>query len=725
MRRPVVVALVSSALAGCGASDRASPFGDDAGAADSALDAIDGAVDSTGGFDAGAIDVGVDADETLGGPCLDDGVCDDGVDCTRDGCDVALGRCRHVPEAAGCDDGAHCNGVEVCDRLLGCRPGAPVTCSDDDTCTIDRCVEATKSCVHEPRDVDGDGDPDGHCPGGHDCDDQNALVSSLAGEVCSNSIDDDCDGETDEPACSRSSNDDCAGALSIASSGTYVLDAAGAKLDYGSSCGTTGTAAARDVVATIVVPAGGPADVDVVGEVANGALVLALASVCGDPSSEIACAPEVFGEGGRRLARVRGRALAPGTYALYAFTDGPATTTLRVSIGAPTAAPSNETCGLAAPVVVDVTTVADLTGTARDVASACGGGPGDLVYAFTLAAAADVRVEAASVEGFGRPIVSLRSSACSLASDEIACATDASAVDVFARALAAGTYTLAVSSTAPDEVAFTVRIAPPTAAPPDDVCATALPLAPATSIDVDLAGHADDVRSTCLPGAVDAAYDVVLARASDVLLVESLSSGDVGAVSLEAPACATASDALACRAAGSSPVRAALRGAPAGEYRAVVESRGAKPVRLTAFVRDAVADVLVPFADACADALEIAPEGGAYAGNTANAVADFSAACDTTTPLAGGAGDQLLKLTLAATKRVVLDMAGSSYTTILELRSGPTCPGAPVASSCDVGFDQDRSFLDRTLPAGTYWLQVDGYGGETGAWRLDVRVVDP
>jgi hypothetical protein len=37
----------------------------------------------------------------------------------------------------------------------------------------------------------------------------------------------------------------------------------------------------------------------------------------------------------------------------------------------------------------------------------------------------------------------------------------------------------------------------------------------------------------------------------------------------------------------------------------------------------------------------------------------------------------------------------------------------------------DNSFLDLTLDAGAYWIQVDGYGGDSGARVLDVRVGDP
>jgi hypothetical protein len=42
-----------------------------------------------------------------------------------------------------------------------------------------------------------------------------------------------------------------------------------------------------------------------------------------------------------------------------------------------------------------------------------------------------------------------------------------------------------------------------------------------------------------------------------------------------------------------------------------------------------------------------------------------------------------------------------------------------------VGFQGKGSFLDLTLEAGVYYLQIDGLAMDKGPWFLDVRVVDP
>jgi hypothetical protein len=85
----------------------------------------------------------------------------------------------------------------------------------------------------------------------------------------------------------------------------------------------------------------------------------------------------------------------------------------------------------------------------------------------------------------------------------------------------------------------------------------------------------------------------------------------------------------------------------------------------------------------------------------------------------------VLSLDLAQPQRVVLDMEGSGYTTILNVLEGPTCPGTPVAKGCYVGFGAERSFLDLELSAGQYWLVIDGYSQSKGPWDLDVRILPP
>jgi hypothetical protein len=694
-------------LCSCGTNKAPDPFGLDAGLEADAPEPTD---------DAAAVPV----DGSFGSPCLDDDQCDDGVACTFDSCNAAVHRCQFIPDDSRCQDGVYCNGVEVCDPVIGCKQGAVKDCSDDRTCTIDSCVEATQSCQHTLRDADGDGVPDGHCVMGGDCDDSDPTVYPGHVEVCGNKKDDDCDGVVDEPDCQKPAHDTCLDPLTIDRTGNYEMDTTAAAFDYAGSCAPMEPATRRDVVAALVV--GTTQDVDIVAEAPRGVVAIGVASQCGQLASELACATSISGPDGNRLARVRMRSLAPATYPLYVWADHDETVTLHVTYAPPSVPPTNETCALAAPLAPGKPVVASLAGTTHDLASRCGRMTGDLVYAIVLDAPSDVTAYATSLDAYGTPAVSLRNASCSMPADEITCnaATQAKA---FARALPAGIYTVSVSASLPTDVQLEVDVTPPTVAPPDETCTGSPTLPYNRTLDVALGGHTDDVDLTCGAGvAIDAAYALQLVDRSDVLLVERISDSDVGNVALLDETCSAGST-LTCASSGTSPVRASLRAVPPGKYRVVAESANGNDVELTAFVRAAVPPTLVPFADNCATAVTIGDGGGFYQGNTANASPDYTAGCDVTG--AGNAPEQMLALSLSTKKRVVFDMQGSGYITLLDIRKGDTCPGAEVPMGCSVGYAATRSYLDLTLDPGKYWVQVDGYAGQSGPWFLDIRVVDP
>jgi hypothetical protein len=118
-------------------------------------------------------------------------------------------------------------------------------------------------------------------------------------------------------------------------------------------------------------------------------------------------------------------------------------------------------------------------------------------------------------------------------------------------------------------------------------------------------------------------------------------------------------------------------------------------------------------------------QGGFFQGNTTNVTADYRASCDLGGQTSDATPDQILELTLPESRRVVLDMQGSTYDTLLDVRKGPECPGAEVVRGCTLGSPSQPGFLDLILDAGQYFIQVGGYAGSRGAWTLDVFVVDP
>jgi hypothetical protein len=701
-----VVAL--TALASCGSKSKdllVRPF--DAGTDASA--AVDGG---------GSQDASGDADTTLGGPCVDDPQCDDAIACTFDRCDLPIGRCRNVPDDTQCDDGLFCDGREVCVRGHGCERGPVVTCEDGNACAIHRCAEASKSCEQSPRDLDGDGDPDDHCAPKHDCDDLDPNVSSLHSEICANHKDDNCNGVIDEAACATPAGDTCAAAIAVNAAGTYVVSSVGANKDYGTSCSVTTPSAAHDIVVALTIPAGTRKDLDIWATTPGPELAIAVEGSCGQASSELAC-----GSGsGASSVRARARALAPGTYFAIVTTQAETSVELAIAFLDPTPKPSNESCANAAPIAPETATTVSIIDPAKDLVSSCGAATGELTYALTLAQPADVRVFASTLRGSGVVTVGLRAPHCSDPADELRC-REGGALPLFARNLAAGTYVITVAATAPIDANILVKTAPPTIAPLDQTCALSPPLTAGTLTDVDLSNHEDAIKDGCFAGGPTAAYALTLPVASDVLLVGRFPHNEPGAVSFDLPACGIA-DRLACTA-GSTPVRVSKRNVAAGDYRVVVTDRLGEHDNVTAFVRDAVPPTPVTGADTCGAAFDIPAAGGFFTGDTTNAMADIDEGCDASNGPPGGAPDQVLRLVLTQPRRVVLDMQGSTYTTILDVRQGPSCPGPEVSNACYVGFGPERSFLDLTYAAGTYWIVIDGYAGARGAWNLDVRVLPP
>jgi len=73
--------------------------------------------------------------------------CDDGVACTTDSCEPAVG-CTATPDDSACDDGIACT-ADVCATLTGCshQPDDSL-CDDHNLCTGDACNSSTLECEY-------------------------------------------------------------------------------------------------------------------------------------------------------------------------------------------------------------------------------------------------------------------------------------------------------------------------------------------------------------------------------------------------------------------------------------------------------------------------------------------------------------------------------------------------------------------------------------------------
>jgi uncharacterized repeat protein (TIGR01451 family)/MYXO-CTERM domain-containing protein len=100
--------------------------------------------------------------------------CDDGIDCTLDGCDEGAGGCVHLADDGACDDGLFCTGAGSCDTLLGC-----VYAGDPCAGAGLVCDEAGDACVACQSDAECD---DGlFCTGAESCLDG---VCQATGDPC-------------------------------------------------------------------------------------------------------------------------------------------------------------------------------------------------------------------------------------------------------------------------------------------------------------------------------------------------------------------------------------------------------------------------------------------------------------------------------------------------------------------------------------------------------------
>jgi len=139
--------------------------------------------------------------------CRDGRFCEhvsqDGLCATGEICLAALGCIPRPPDRCSADRDCTmnpCLGTWYCDNELGCQFRSLTNCDDGMACTTDTCDNAMGGCRHTPRDNDMDGHADPMC-GGDDCDDANAARHPGATEICANGVDENCNMRIDEGCC--------------------------------------------------------------------------------------------------------------------------------------------------------------------------------------------------------------------------------------------------------------------------------------------------------------------------------------------------------------------------------------------------------------------------------------------------------------------------------------------------------------------------------------------
>jgi len=140
--------------------------------------------------------------------------CDDGEQCTTDGCNKADGKCTNTLYKGSCDDGDACTVGDLCGEKAGkaaCKAGAKKKiCDDANLCTNDSC-DPKKGCLQLPNAATQacyNGDKStagiGACKGGAQYCKDGTLNTTCVGEFTPNKVekcdglDDNCNGKTDD-----------------------------------------------------------------------------------------------------------------------------------------------------------------------------------------------------------------------------------------------------------------------------------------------------------------------------------------------------------------------------------------------------------------------------------------------------------------------------------------------------------------------------------------------
>ncbi|MHB8877570.1 MAG: hypothetical protein ACYC8T_28090, partial [Myxococcaceae bacterium] len=457
--------------------------------------------------------------------------------------------------------------------------------------------------------------------------------------------------------------------------------------------------------------------------------------------------------------------LAAGTWFLFVESAGgaPGRVAVNVTLLAPAQPPTNDSCTFPQALVFGGVTAAavgntalatnDSSGAANDPScSATARTTGkDLVYSYTLAVKSKVTVVARPVTGSPlHPVLSVRS-ACGTPTTELGCAASLAGepVTLSFPSQAAGTYYLWLDSADGTANAFQLEV---TALPVVDNDACAAPQALTFSGNTATAtgdntyatngNGAADPTPSCSPTARgtgrDVVYSYTLAASRDV----TVSVVPVGAAPSYQPVvyvrrggCAntlTAGEAGCVNPASSGPATLTLRNQPAGTYHVWVD---ASQDTAGAFQLEVVqsAPTPPPANDSCTSPQlltfvsgQATATGSTLQAANDNSSFDVSPTCSDSAKQNGR--DVVYTFTLPGTRDVgitVAPAAGSALHPALYVRKSSCTSqlyGDELVCLQQVG---PVTAMLTSLPAGTYYLWVDGAGGTAGDFSLQVTLTTP
>lgn len=667
---------------------------------------------------------------TVGMPCADGNVCQDGCfcngievcqmgvcaagadpcpdeqECTTDVCLEETDQCFHEPQHEMCSDGDACNGTEQCDPLVGCRANAPLYCNDENSCTVDSCDPA-EGCVFVLRDLDGDGFVDGRC-GGDDCDDDPRFGADIypgAEEDCTNRRDDDCNGLRDfnDPGC-LPSNGTCEEAEVLPGAGTYSGSTQALMSNYTLACGGTGP----DAVFRFTLEETQDIRVSIAGGGTSVAVTLRRWDDC-------ATGPEEKCNAASPPTLLR-RSAPPGEYAIIVKTSTGSPFDLNLMLSEPTEIPPVDICNAG---TVDVTDGGSYTGmfpeVEDDYSLSCHGGSGwrDAAYRFEIDTAKDVTISGSTTGGFFSTTFLSLVTTCSDPTSTLTCISGNPAM-IRRRGLPPGEYFILLESSRTDATEWNLDVSIEDVMPrtEGDACSDPLELTDGGGAStVDLTRMEFDFGTSCggtSPTAHrDAVFSFTLTEPRDVSLTTTAPGFHWMSIGTE---CGAFGSELRCRS-GSSPLVNNFRSLAAGTYYVTVATSSTVGTVGASIVTSPATPI--PPNDRCEGAIVIPPTG--YM--SLDTLVDFE---DDVVGCVGGYSDAFYSLTLAARSRILVTASrpsGMTGNVSLTLRNA--CTDA-LNLACDTG--SPSAVLDRTLDAGTYSIIVEMPTTALGDFNMDVFI---
>jgi hypothetical protein len=120
--------------------------------------------------------------------------------------------------------------------------------------------------------------------------------------------------------------------------------------------------------------------------------------------------------------------------------------------------------------------------------------------------------------------------------------------------------------------------------------------------------------------------------------------------------------------------------------------------------------------DNCSSAINVPGVPYTDYGNTSGLTDDFQPTCG----YANGAPDVVYTLTPLYTGSYTISLCGSSFDTELYVRTGGACPGTTVLSCNDDACGLQSSLVLNLTAGTTYYIIVDGYNANAGAYVLNI-----